>query len=168
MGKPYPKHHYKDVYFPRRVRGAVQERVGGSRNVKSERDMLLMMTRQSASYELLKLLPLDPPKHTRMRDVAADWTSDFNLVRAAWDLPCPTITATGAQGRGGIYHPEENRGFTIGELKRLSGLPDDFQLSGTFAQKAERIGRMVPPLMTKAIAESIYKNVLEPTKNLAN
>jgi DNA (cytosine-5)-methyltransferase 1 len=39
--------------------------------------------------------------------------------------------------------------------------PDDFKLSGTFAQKAERIGRMVPPLMTKAIAESIYTNILE-------
>ena len=62
--------------------------------------MLLTKARQSASYELLKLLPLDPPKHTRLVDVAADWTSDFNLVRAAWDLPCPTITATGAQGRG--------------------------------------------------------------------
>jgi site-specific DNA-cytosine methylase len=89
-------------------------------------------------------------------------TSHFNLTRAAWDLPCPTITATGAQGRGGIHHPEENRGFTIAELKRLSGLPDDFRLSGTFAQKAERIGRMVQLAMTKAIAESIYKKALKP------
>lgn len=38
--------------------------------------------------------------------------------------------------------------------------PDDFQLNGAFAQKAARIGRMVPPLMTKAIAESVYKNIL--------
>jgi DNA (cytosine-5)-methyltransferase 1 len=90
------------------------------------------------------------------------WKSDFSLTRAAWDLPCPTITATGAQGRGGIYHPEENRGFTIDELKRLTGLPDDFQLSGTFAQKAERIGRMVPPLMTKSLAESVYTKLLKP------
>jgi len=61
-----------------------------------------------------------------------------------------------------MQSPEENRAFTIAELKRLSGLPDDFKLSGTFAQKAERIGRMVPPLMTKAIAEAVYRKVLAP------
>jgi len=126
--------------------------------------MLLTLARQSAHYELLKLLPFDPPRHMRMRDVVADWSLHFSLARAAWDLPCPTITATGAQGRCGIHHPEENRAFTIAELKRLSGLPDDFKLSGTFAQKAERIGRMVPPLMTKVIAEAVYRRVLAPAK----
>jgi DNA (cytosine-5)-methyltransferase 1 len=39
-------------------------------------------------------------------------------------------------------------------------LPDDFKLTGKWNQKAERIGRMVPPLMMKSIAESIYNNVL--------
>ena len=91
--------------------------------------MLLTLARQSASYELLKLLPFDPPKHTRMVDVVADWKSDFNLTRAAWDLPCPTITATGAQGRGGTPSGGEPR-IHDDELKRLSGLPDDFKLSG--------------------------------------
>jgi DNA (cytosine-5)-methyltransferase 1 len=148
--------------FPRPSSGAVtiRQALAGLAVDRSERDMLLTATRQSAAYELVKTLPFDPPKHTRMRDVAADWTSDFSLTRAAWDLPCPTITATGAQGRGGIYHPEENRGFTIAELKRLTGLPDDFKLSGTFSQKAERIGRMVPPLMTKAISELVYETIL--------
>ena len=50
--------------------------------------------------------------------------------------------------RGRVHRPDENQAFAIAELKRLSGLPDDFKLSGTFVQKAERIGRMVPPLMT--------------------
>jgi DNA (cytosine-5)-methyltransferase 1 len=63
-------------------------------------------------------------------------------------------------GRGGILHPEEDRTFTIRELKRLSGLPDDFSLTGTFNQRAERIGRMVAPRVTKALAESVYENVL--------
>ena len=40
-------------------------------------------------------------------------------------------------------------------------LPDDFKLTGKWNQKAERIGRMVPPLMMKKIAESIYDNVLK-------
>ena len=65
--------------------------------------------------------------------------------------------------------PEGRRFWATGTVdvagnKRLSGLPDDFKLSGAFAQKAERIGRMVPPLMTKAIAEAVYERVLKPAK----
>jgi hypothetical protein len=45
----------------------------------------------------------------------------------------------------------------------VSGLREDFMLTRTFQQKAERIGRMVPPLMTKAIAEAVYEKVLKPS-----
>ena len=41
-------------------------------------------------------------------------------------------------------------------------LPDDFKVTGSMSQKIERCGRMVPSLMMKAIAESVYKNVIEP------
>ena len=86
----------------------------------------------------------------------------FNTYKCAWGEPAPTITQSGNQlgGRGGICHPEEDRTYTIRELKRLSALPDDFKLTGTFNQQAERIGRMVPPLMTTAIAESVYENII--------
>ena len=47
------------------------------------------------------------------------------------------------------------------KLKRIMSLPDDFKLTGKWNQKAERIGRMVPPLMMKAIATSVYEKVLE-------
>jgi DNA (cytosine-5)-methyltransferase 1 len=49
----------------------------------------------------------------------------------------------------------------LGELKRIMSLPDDFILTGKWNQRAERIGRMVPPLMMKAIADSIYEKVLD-------
>ena len=48
----------------------------------------------------------------------------------------------------------------IKEIKRIMSLPDDFKLTGTYKQQAERCGRMVPPLMMKAIAESIYEKLL--------
>ena len=44
-------------------------------------------------------------------------------------------------------------------------LPDDFKLTGKWNQKAERIGRMVPPLMMKAIATSVYEKVLKEINN---
>jgi DNA (cytosine-5)-methyltransferase 1 len=129
-----------------------------------ERDMLLVACRKKPTYELLKQIPMNPPKQLAIHDVVPEWKSDFNLMRASWDQPCPTITATGAQlTRGGLYHPDENRLFTIAELKRLMGLPDDFHLTGSFNQKAERIGRMVPPLMTKALASAVYEKILART-----
>ncbi len=39
---------------------------------------------------------------------------------------------------------------------------------GTFRQKAERIGRMVPPLMTKAVAEAVFERVLRPAREAEN
>ena len=52
------------------------------------------------------------------------------------------------------------RTFTLAELRRISSFPDDFTLTGTYAQRWERIGRAVPPLMMKAIAETVRDRVL--------
>ena len=81
----------------------------------------------------------------------------------AFEIANPgTITATGAGETGaGACHWSEPRKFTIAELKRITSLPDDFILTGKHGKKAERCGRMVPPLMMKAVAEAVYINVLE-------
>jgi DNA-cytosine methyltransferase len=128
---------------------------------EDERQALLRSMRRSSTYELLRVIPKNPDIPQRISNLRRDWKSDFNLARAGWNAPCPTLTQMGQQmGRGGICHPAEDRVFTIGELKRLMGLPDDFKLSGTFNQKAERIGRMVPPLMTAALARSVTETLL--------
>ena len=46
----------------------------------------------------------------------------------------------------------------------IGGLPKDYNLQGKFDQKAERIGRMVAPLMMKNLASNIYEKVLKRTK----
>ena len=63
-------------------------------------------------------------------------------------------------GTASIVHPTERRKFTIEELKLVSSFPADFNMIGTFAQQWERIGRAVPPLMAKAIAETIRDEIL--------
>lgn len=89
-------------------------------------------------------------------------TKYFQLVRPALDKPIGTITATGGNvGAAGITHPIQKRKFTLEELRKLSSFPPDFELTGTFEQRWERIGRSVPPLMMKAIAESVKVNVLD-------
>ena len=129
-----------------------------------ERDLLLSSMRKSSNYELLRYIPKDPPKKTRMSDLKKEWTSDFSLDRASWYRPSPTLTSLGQQlGRGGICHPEEDRLFTIKELIRLMSLPDDYSFIGSWNEKVKTIGNMVPPFMTYALGKSIYRNILNPT-----
>jgi DNA (cytosine-5)-methyltransferase 1 len=71
-------------------------------------------------------------------------------------IPCNTIT----QGTIQIYHYDKARSLTIPELKRICAFPDDFQLTGTYAQQWERLGRAVPPVMMQAIAQTIRDEVL--------
>jgi len=94
-----------------------------------------------------------------------DWHSDFSLDRASWEMPSPTITSLGQMvGQGGIAHPDEDRLFTIKELGRLMGIPDDYRLSGTYNEKAWTIGNMVAPVMMSAIAKSLYEKVIKKTR----
>lgn len=88
--------------------------------------------------------------------------SMFNLVRVSPDKPAPTINAAGGSpGNANIAHWEVPRKFTLGELRRLGGFPDDFILQGTYQQRWERIGRAVPPVMMKAIAATCRDAMLK-------
>jgi DNA (cytosine-5)-methyltransferase 1 len=91
-----------------------------------------------------------------------EWsTRYFQLVRPAVHEPSPTITADGGSASlAGVTHPTERRKFSIAELKRLCGFPDDFVLSGTYAQRWERLGRAVPPPMMARIAATLRDEVL--------
>lgn len=83
-------------------------------------------------------------------------TRYFNLVRPDPAKPCPTITQTaGNPGAASVVHPLEKRKFTVKELKRLSGVPDDFVLTGNYMQQVERLGRCVPPVMMMHVARAV-------------
>jgi len=73
----------------------------------------------------------------------------------------PHVAAnTVTQGIQQLYHWTEPRTLTLGELRRISGFPDDFILTGTFAQQWERIGRAVPPVMMSKIAATVADEIL--------
>jgi DNA (cytosine-5)-methyltransferase 1 len=77
---------------------------------------------------------------------------------------CFTITADGlgATRRYKVFRKNnETSRLTIDEVKILSSFPTDFKLSGSYRKQWERIGRAVPPLMMKAIADHVYKNILK-------
>ena len=90
----------------------------------------------------------------------------FQLTRTDPNKPSPTVTATaGIAGAAGVTHFNEPRKFSIPELRRLCSFPDDFQLTGTFPQRWERLGRAVPPLMMYAVAKTIQTEILDRCAN---
>jgi DNA (cytosine-5)-methyltransferase 1 len=86
----------------------------------------------------------------------------FSLVRPGLDSPCPTITQLGGTSisAASVTHPTEKRKFTIPELRRICGFPDDFILTGSYAQQWERLGRAVPPVMMSHIAAAVRDEIL--------
>ena len=86
----------------------------------------------------------------------------FQLCRPDPHRPVGTITAMiGNTGMASVCHPTQKRKFNLRELRLLSSFPEDFQLTGTFAQRCERLGRSVPPLMMKAVADQLKTDVLD-------
>lgn len=137
------------------------EVIGG---IDNDEDEIKMITEKWQASNLYKTtgskMPDDPDKVLTGMDYHPKGHA-FNMKRASMRQPCPTLTAMGCANItfGGIIHPLVNRKLTLPELNRIQSLPEDFKLTGEWKQKAERIGRMVPPLMMEAIASSIYKHV---------
>jgi DNA (cytosine-5)-methyltransferase 1 len=86
----------------------------------------------------------------------------FNCVRLHWDKPANTILRHMRTSGGCELHPDENRWVGIRELSRLQSFPDEFAWGdGTYQQIHARIGNSVPPLMMRAIAETVRHGILD-------
>jgi DNA (cytosine-5)-methyltransferase 1 len=84
----------------------------------------------------------------------------FGLKKPRADRPSPAVTTpAGGLSAASVVHPTETRKFTIAELRRICSFPDDFILTGTYAQQWERCGRAVPPLMMRAVAETLRDEI---------
>ena len=129
---------------------------------EEEIKMLTESFTKGSHFVTASKMPLDPKKVLTGCDFHPKG-HHFNMKRISRFKPAPTITAS-----GGCIHWSEMRKLALCETRRLTSLPEDFKLTGKWEQRSERMGRMVPPLMMKAIAGSIYKKVLKPYKELNN
>lgn len=59
------------------------------------------------------------------------------------------------------------RKLTLGELRRLGGFPDDYHLTGSYAERWERVGQSVPPPMAYHVAKALADRVLLPARKTA-
>ena len=145
--------------------------------------------KKSAKYKWLKRLPKNPDKVMSVGDdivgpfydkliahrtkwgkeVPERKTSFFQSRRVPWHQASHTLSEQGLQTSLAVnLHPDEDRGYTTKEAKRLMSLPEDYILTGTLNERLARIGLMVAPMMMKYVAASIYEKVLEPYNEVHN
>lgn len=93
-------------------------------------------------------------------------TGERNMIWRNSDEPMGCVAASdGLRTHRALVEVEvsgmmRRRKLTIEELKAICGFPKDFELTGKYAQQYERLGRAVPPLMMRAVAEGIRDHIL--------
>lgn len=136
---------------------SIESAIEDIENDPEEEKMLYEVVENGFLKKFIAELPKNPPKILKPKKTC------FNLKRPARHLPSPTLTQTGQQrAASGVIHYDKDRKLTIKELQRIMSLPDDYELTGSFDQKAERIGRMVAPKMMAALSSHVYNEVIKP------
>ncbi len=140
---------------------SVREALKGVKNQKWELEASKYKEGGSTYKHLIKM------KQGETGDLYAGEGKYFNLARLYWDKPANTVLQSdGKHISSRCIHPEEHRRLTISEIKRISSFPDDFILTGDYAQQWERVGRAVMPNVMKAIAQHIKLFILNPIYNI--
>ena len=74
-----------------------------------------------------------------------------------WGYVSTTVFAHLEKDGNRFVHPRQARTITPREAARIQSFPDDFVFAGPISKKFRQIGNAVPPLLSKAIGESILK-----------
>lgn len=147
VGAKEPKRH--DKVSPTIMAGGI----GGFNRSQYHVEVDADMSRYSVGKEWQKLKPGEQSDKY------------FQLVRCNPSKPVGTITASGGNAStASVSHPYECRKFSIAELRRICSFPDDYVLTGSYAQQWERMGRSVPPVMMMHIAKTIQERVLDKVR----
>ena len=80
--------------------------------------------------------------------------------RLSFRKPAPTMPVGGGGTSNKMIHPVEDRGSTIAEYKRLTGLPDSYEVPDSFGNAKECIVRCLPPILLETIANQLQATVL--------
>lgn len=72
-----------------------------------------------------------------------------------YDSKKPSICITGDMRK--VFHYSQNRALTVRELAAIQTYPDSFVFLGNKILQQQMVGNSVPPVLAKAIAESIKK-----------
>jgi DNA (cytosine-5)-methyltransferase 1 len=90
--------------------------------------------------------------------ITVDHKSVYRRLSA--DLPSVTI---GNFRKAMLIHPTENRLLSLREAARLQSFQDKYRFSRGISHMQQLIGNSVPPLLSKAVATPLYRNLLKGT-----
>lgn len=75
--------------------------------------------------------------------------------RLAWDQPAPTILGMPDHSSTGLIHPDEVRCLGLRECAAVQSFPADMPFQGTARSQYQQVGNAVPPLLGKAIGNTL-------------
>jgi len=104
-----------------------------------------------------KDIPLETvQKSSRLIQISASGGRTTYYGRLRGDRPSYTInTYYNRPGNGTFIHPDQNRLISHREAARLQSFPDEYRFFGSQTSMRKQIGNAVPPLMARAIGETI-------------
>lgn len=112
------------------------------------------------ALERLKMIPPNcgkevlPEEHLTKSVYSGTWT------RMVQDEESVTITTRfDTPSSGKFTHPYLNRAITVREAARIQSFPDWFRFYGTKTSQMKQVGNAVPPLLAKAIANTILNDM---------
>ena len=112
------------------------------------------------AIEKLQMIPPECGKEHLPKEMLGNQQFTGTWGRLKWDLPSPTIdTRFDACSNGTNNHPVLNRSITPREAARLQSFDDRFVFVGSKVAIRQQIGNAVPPLMAKAIADTVYNDL---------
>ncbi len=90
----------------------------------------------------------------------SDHTKRYGRVDA--DGMASTILTKCDPHWGAYFHYDQDRSFTVREAARIQSFPDCYEFTGPKVAQYEQVGNAVPPLLAKAVGESI-RAVIAPS-----
>lgn len=97
----------------------------------------------------------------KIGDLPPEYWSIRKYNKAFERMSCNRPSNTVDTGHRNYFHYSENRIPTARENARLQSFPDRFEFLGTKGSQYKQIGNAVPPLLAKAIADEIMKQLSE-------
>ena len=99
------------------------------------------------------------PESILLKDLPKEYWDIRKYNKAFERMSSQRPSNTVDTGHRNYFHYRENRIPTARENARLQSFPDSFEFIGTRTSQYKQIGNAVPPLMAKAIAENILKQM---------
>lgn len=100
-------------------------------------------------------IPLDLLPEGLKRARRSDHTKRYGRLHP--DSMCSTILTKCDPHWGSFFHPIQDRAISVREAARIQSFPDEYEFTGNLTHQFEQVGNAVPPLMAKAIGETIRK-----------